>query len=175
MNGYRGKPWGLRPRLEMFRTLGASEKPCEFMLTQNPKFRRLTQAPYKQLRNLGLTHMRVAQGSLDRPATEGQPSRRLRSCCQQVCLAECAGSTADLVEGKAGANGDIEQIMLAVRKVQNPEHGHLPGSGIFDSTHLAIQSAPAKLGLAFRIAIKIIIVFLEDLDDSQQLVERFSE
>ena len=119
--------------------------------------------------------MRVARDSLDYPARRSASLRRLRSCCQQARLAERAGSTADLVERKTGANGDIKQVMLAVRKVQNPEHCHLHGRSILDPAHLSVQAAPAKLGLAFWIAIQITSVFLEDLDDSQQVLERFSE
>ena len=75
----------------------------------------------------------------------------------------------------ARANSDIEQVMRTVRKIEDPEHGHFPCRSILNTSHLAVKPASAKLRFAFRVEIHVIAIFLEDLDDSQQLLKRFPE
>src|SRR5580704_3160913 len=80
---------------------------------------------------------------------------------------------ADLSKWDAGPDGNIQKVVLAIRQVQDPEHCHLAGRGVLETPHLAIQPPPAKLRFAFRIQIQVTVIFLEDLNDSQQLQERF--
>jgi hypothetical protein len=53
-----------------------------------------------------------------------------------------------LFEGDARAVGDIEQRMLAIRLVQQPEESHLRRSLVLLSADRAIEAAPAELRLS---------------------------
>lgn len=65
--------------------------------------------------------------------------------------------------------------MISVRKIEDPEHGHLAKTGILNSAKFSIQAAPAKLGFAFGVKAQVTLILLENLDDAQQLQERIRE
>ena len=39
---------------------------------------------------------------------------------EQVRLSERLNGTADLIKGQAGTGGNIEKVMLAIRKIEDP-------------------------------------------------------
>jgi hypothetical protein len=48
--------------------------------------------------------------------------------------------------------------MLAVRKIEDPEHFHFPRSSMRDAAHLSVQPTPAKLGLTLWIEVHVTAV-----------------
>src|ERR1700722_7346944 len=102
-----------------------------------------------------------------------------RSACsvriqrQQAGLSKRVCGMADLSKWNTGLDGNIQKVVLAIRQVQGPKHRHLTGRGGLETPHWAVQPAPAKLRFAFRIQVQVTVIFLEDLNDSQQLQERF--
>src|SRR6267378_4545994 len=77
---------------------------------------------------------------------------------EQSHLPEKISSLADLVEGYSGTKRNVEQVMLAVRKIEDPEHCHFPRSSMRDAAHLSVQPAPAKLGLTLWIEVHVTAV-----------------
>ena len=68
--------------------------------------------------------------------------------------------------------GDIEQTVLAVRKIEHPKHSQLIAGGVGLTAHGSIQPALAQAGFTFWILIQIGVVVLQNFEDRYALVKR---
>ena len=72
------------------------------------------------------------------------------------------------VERIVGALGDLEQPVPAVGEVEHPQHGHLVGTDVAQTTHCSVQPASPKLWLAFRVGVEIRLVVLQHVENIQR-------
>src|SRR5581483_1871960 len=88
---------------------------------------------------------------------------------QQVCGA------ANGPEVSPGASRDVEQGVLTIRQVQDPEQGQLVHPALGEPAHGTIETTLAELRLSLWAQIQVALVALERLDDGQDGVERLGE
>src|SRR5260221_14209570 len=89
-------------------------------------------------------------------------------------LGQEVGGCANGGKGQLGAARDVEQRVLAMGEVQDPEHRELE-IGNARAADRAVETSAAELRLAPRARVLVLYVVLQDLDDVAQDPEGFRE
>src|SRR5271168_891879 len=85
---------------------------------------------------------------------------------------EARGRLLDGGESESGSLGDVQQGILAVGKVQNPQHGKLADFRLRLAAEFPIEPTPAELRFALRIRIPVSMIALEKGEYFETLAER---